>query len=181
MKNTQSSQSVAVIIGSAWNDGNTAKSVDVLCEKLPDTPLRIDLSQLQIMPFEYGAHHDRDDFRSVIAMMLQSEHIVFATPVYWYAMSGVMKGFFDRLTDLLLDQNDRTTGHALAGQNVWLLANGSGTDFPAGFTVPFEQTASYLAMNWRDALYVQAEGSGALSTKAVSAICRLARVIGGIA
>lgn len=66
-----------------------------------------DLSKLIIEPFEYQRHDDRDDLRAVVAMMLQSQHIVFATPVYCYSMSATLKMFFDRLTDLLHDPNDR--------------------------------------------------------------------------
>ena len=33
--------------------------------------------------------------------MVQYEQIIFATPIYWYAMSAQLKTFFDRMTDLL--------------------------------------------------------------------------------
>ena len=40
-----------------------------------------------------------DDFLGVAEAMVDAEAILFATPVYWYSMSGRLKRFFDRLTD----------------------------------------------------------------------------------
>ncbi|MCD6515660.1 MAG: flavodoxin family protein [Candidatus Odinarchaeota archaeon] len=39
-----------------------------------------------------------DDMRKLYEMVLESNGIIFATPIYWYAPSGVMKNFIDRLT-----------------------------------------------------------------------------------
>lgn len=146
-------RSVTVIIGSARSDGNTAALVQHLSAQLGRQTMVCDLSKLTIKPFEYGRHDDRDDFRTVVAMMLQSDHIVFATPVYWYSMSAALKIFFDRLTDLLHDPNDRISGRTLAGRNVWLIATGTDESLPPGFDVPFAQTAGYFAMVWRQAFY----------------------------
>jgi multimeric flavodoxin WrbA len=79
--------------------------------------------------------------------MLACEHVVFATPVYWYAMSGIMKTLFDRLTDLPLDEASRPTGRALAGRHTWLLATGTGEAPPPGFHEPFVRTAAYFGMH----------------------------------
>ena len=101
-------------------------------------------------------------------MMLTSEHIVFATPVYWYSMSGTMKGFLDRLTDLLLDRDNREVSCALAGRNVWLLATGTDDCLPSGFHVPFEQTAAYFGMVWRQAFYSQSVKGAPLTAAGLS-------------
>lgn len=144
---------VMIVAGSARGDGNTASAVSHLSQELGVGVGVADLSALLINPFEYGRHDDRDDFRSVIGRMLASEHIVFATPVYWYSMAGPMKSFFDRLTDLLLDPDSRTIGRALAGRNVWLLATGTEAELPPGFQEPFARTSSYFGMIWREAFY----------------------------
>ena len=46
-----------------------------------------------------------DEFLKIIQAMIESDVIVFATPVYWYAMSGSMKIFFDRFSDLISLKN----------------------------------------------------------------------------
>ena len=96
----------------------TALLAQHLSAKLSTQARVCDLSKVAIEPFEYERYDDRDDFRTVVAMMLESEHIVFATPVYWYSMSVPLKAFFDRFTDLLHDPIDRISGRALAGRNV---------------------------------------------------------------
>lgn len=136
-----------------------------------------DFSTLAIGPFDYARHDDRDDFRSVIEMMLASEHIVFATPVYWYAMSGAMKVFFDRLTDLLADPDSRRIGRALAGRNIWLLATGTDDGLPPGFHEPFARTANYFDMIWRQAFYVRAVKDAPLTAASLTEAEKLANLI----
>ncbi len=85
---------VTVILGSARSDGNTAALVERLIANLREQTNVFDLANLAFEPFEYQLYGDRDDFRSVVDTMLKSQHIVFATPVYWYAMSATLKAFF---------------------------------------------------------------------------------------
>lgn len=132
---------------------------------------------LTVGPFVYSRHDDRDDFLSVIGMMLASEHIVFATPVYWYSMSGTMKGFFDRLTDILLDPENRKVGRALAGRNVWLLATGTDECLPPGFHEPFARTAAYFGMVWRQAFYSRSVKGAPLTCESLSEAEKLASLI----
>jgi multimeric flavodoxin WrbA len=115
----------------------------------------VDLGTLAISPFSYDVTANCDDFHTVVQQMGAHDHLVFATPVYWYAMSSVMKTFFDRLTDLLLDKDSRAAGRALAGRDVWLLATGTDEALPLGFHEPFARTAAYFGMRWRQAFYVR--------------------------
>ncbi len=41
-----------------------------------------------------------DSMKSLHSKVILSDAIIFATPVYWYNMSGMMKNFLDRLTSL---------------------------------------------------------------------------------
>jgi multimeric flavodoxin WrbA len=169
--------SVAIILGSARSDGNTAALVHHLGAKLFKKTNVFDLSRLIIEPFEYDLYTNRDDFRSVVDMILQSQHIVFATPVYWYSMSARLKVFFDRLTDLLHDPNDRITGRAFAGRNVWLISTGTEESLPPGFDVPFAQTACYFAMVWRQAFYGRSINGEPLSPESLAEAEKLASLI----
>lgn len=146
---------VLAITGSARGDGNTALTVAHLRRALAlaDDQL-IDLQACRVESFRYDPPPPADDFQTIVERMLAHRHIVFATPVYWYAMSGVMKMFFDRLTDLLLSPDGRRTGRALAGRDVWMIATGTDAALPDGFAVPFARTAEYFGMRWRAAFYV---------------------------
>jgi multimeric flavodoxin WrbA len=168
---------VTVIMGSARSNGNTALAVRHLNQQLGHGADVADLSMFAIGPFDYLRHDDRDDFRSVIGMMVANEHIVFATPVYWYAMSGTMKAFFDRLTDLLLDPESRNVGRALAGRNVWLLATGTDETLPSGFHEPFANTATYFDMVWRQAFYCRSVKGVPLTAESLAEAGKLASLI----
>ena len=41
-----------------------------------------------------------DDMKKIYDIILESDGAIFATPIYWYNMSGVMKNLIDRLTAL---------------------------------------------------------------------------------
>lgn len=147
---------VLAISGSARGDGNTALTVAHLRRALDLADDQIvDLQSSRLEPFRYDPPPPADDFPAIVERILAHRHIVFATPVYWYAMSGPMKTFFDRLTDLLLDPAGRRLGRALAGRDMWLLATGTDPELPDGFTVPFARTAEYFGMRWRQAFYVR--------------------------
>lgn len=141
-----------VIMGSARHDGCTYK---VLNEVLPKNGVDfINLSQLSIADYAYaGNYPDHDDFLGVAEKMAQVQQIVFATPVYWYAMSGVLKKFFDRLSDLLGEH--KALGRKLAGRTTYALATGTGDALPSGFDVPFALTSSYFDMVWGGMVYVR--------------------------
>lgn len=89
--------------------------------------------------------------------MIEHYAIVFATPVYWYAMSGLMKVLFDRFTDLVTVRKD--LGRQLKDRRVFLIACGADPDLPEGFEVPFRRTADYLAMKYCGSFYVQTNGA----------------------
>ena len=164
---------VLIIAGSARPDGNTGRIVAELRTQFGENGTLIDLADLAIGPFRYGGSLDRDDLVAVVSAMLASHHLVFATPVYWYAMSGAMKTLFDRFTDLL----GRPEGRALAGRQVWLVATGTDPALPEGFDVPFARTAEWFDMAWRGATYIAMDGDDPLHESALAATRNLAGAI----
>ncbi len=112
----------------------------------------LDLLDYRIAPYDYAHGYPADDqFDMVVEEMLKHPVLVLATPVYWYAMSGTMKTFFDRLTDLT--ETRKAAGRRLRGKQVVLVAIGSDEELPAGFRVPFERTAAYFGMQFRGVFY----------------------------
>ncbi len=139
-----------VILGTAREESNTLKAIEALCP-FPQYEL-VDLLTLHIHPYQYDAAANlADDFQSVALKMLAADNIIFATPVYWYAMSGTLKVFFDRLTDLL--SIHKVIGKGLKGKRTFLIASGSDQELPPGFEVPFKMTAEYFGMNFEKSYY----------------------------
>jgi multimeric flavodoxin WrbA len=87
--------------------------------------------------------------------ILAYETIIFITPVYWYSMSGLMKNFFDRISDCLKTEKD--LGRKLRGKNMIAIACGSDETEVEGFFVPFKNSAEYLGMNYLGNLHTWVE------------------------
>lgn len=139
-----------IISGSARKEGATTQLIQHVFENTPHT--LIELMDVTIAPYSYTADYNATDgFLPIVDAMLQHQVIVFATPVYWYAMGGLMKNFFDRLTDIVTIQKDK--GRQLKGKTVLLLSAGADPELPEGFEVPFSRTAEYLHMMYKGFLY----------------------------
>lgn len=136
---------VLVIQGSSRSDGNTHKVVRLLQEEI-DADL-LDLNTINIAPFDYDFNNREDDFLPTIKTIADNyDLLIFATPVYWYTMSGLMKNFFDRISDCL--KIEKPTGRKLRGKSMALLICGSEAVETPGFEIPFKLSADYLGMNY---------------------------------
>jgi len=134
-----------IIQGSAKSDGNTNKIANYITDKIHSE--LIDLHTKDIGYFDYDFVNSGDDFIPLMKRVSERfDTIIFATPVYWYSMSGIMKVFFDRITDLL--QKEKEIGKKLRGKNMAMVSCGSDSNLQSGFTMPFVETAGYLGMNY---------------------------------
>jgi len=139
-----------VILGTARKTGETRRAIDIA---FPDGSANlVILTDQDIGRYEYDHKSANDDFLTIVDQMVRAQAVVFATPVYWYAMSGPLKNFFDRLTDLLEIAKDK--GRGLANKKVWLLCTGTDETMPDGFEVPFSRTADYFSMHYCGAGYL---------------------------
>ena len=152
-----------IILGSARSHGNTRLLADAVLEYLPGARL-FDLNDYRIGPYVYDGAHDTDDFLPLAREMARSEAIIFASPVYWYSMSGPMKIFFDRLTDLT--DVAKPVGKSLGGKTAYLLATSGKHEAPDCFEAPFALTAGYFRMGWGGMLHARFAEDGVLSNEA---------------
>lgn len=142
-----------IIMGSARSDGNTRAVVDAF---VSHTGFSIaDLNDHQIGFFEYDMPDRQDDFIPLIEELLQYDLLVFATPVYWYSMSAVMKNFFDRITDLLKWHKD--LGRQLRTKSMAMISCGTNDTIGENFAVPFVNTAEYLGMEYYGSIHTWAD------------------------
>ena len=139
-----------VILSSARKESDTKSFVDMVFRELPVDI--IDLLDYSISPFNYeNTYATNDEFQSVVENILQHQVIVFATPVYWYAMSGQLKVLFDRFTDLVTVK--KQTGRQLKGKSTFLIAVGADKELPHGFEVPFLLTSNYLNLSYEGCIF----------------------------
>lgn len=132
-----------IILGSARSDGETKKLVTQLTAQTGWDV--IDLNNYNIYNYDYDHNNRNDDFLPLMRDILpQYDTLILATPVYWYAMSGIMKTFFDRLTDLLTIEKD--LGRTLRGKKMAVITSSAEGNLGNDFWIPFKASADYLGM-----------------------------------
>ena len=144
-------QKTIIILGSARSDGNTKQVVNYLLDKNPSFGC-IDLNQKNIHYFDYDHSNLADDFIPIVEEMLQYDRIIFASPVYWYSMSAIMKTFFDRITDLLKARHD--LGVQLKGKTMASISCSGHDDLDDSFWKPIALSAEYLHMSYEGNVHV---------------------------
>lgn len=148
MKNT------VIIQASSRSHGNTNRIIQFLLQHA-DFDF-IDLKEYQIGHYDYKHSNRNDDFIPLAKQIVEKyDTIIFATPVYWYAMSGILKVFFDRITDLL--KIEKEIGRQFRGKNMAMISCGSEEALNEGFEIPFSESADYLGMQYLGAVHTWVE------------------------
>ncbi|WP_078379852.1 flavodoxin family protein [Sutcliffiella halmapala] len=99
---------VLVLLGSTRKNGNSEFLANKVVDGVEHTV--VSLADLHIEAIvdqrhtEEGFSPVHDDYDKLIELMMNHDAIVFATPLYWYGMSGPMKDFFDRWSQYLRDE-----------------------------------------------------------------------------
>jgi multimeric flavodoxin WrbA len=137
-----------VIFGSSRSNGDTLDAIKMVT-KGKDVPI-IDLNKYDITYYDYENKNRDDDFLRLMEQIVEYDQIIFATPVYWYTMSAIMKTFFDRISDVLTIR--KPLGRALANKNIFVITSYA-VDMPKGFEDAFSQTAEYMDMHYKGCFY----------------------------
>lgn len=134
-----------IIQGSARPKGDTNAIVNYIALKKEYDV--IDLYTKNIGHYNYDYKNEGDDFIPLITKIVENyDTIIFATPVYWYTMSGHIKVFFDRISDLI--RIHKNLGRQLRGKNMAMISTSNSNDLIDGFNMPFIASANYLGMNY---------------------------------
>ncbi|SEP92924.1 flavodoxin family protein [Flavobacterium urocaniciphilum] len=148
MKNSK-----VIIVGSSRNNGNTTKIIETIANENEFDI--VNLNDYQFSYYDYENKNREDDFLPLMKKIIENyETLIFATPIYWYNMSGIMKVFFDRISDLLTIEKE--LGRQLRGKNMAVIANTSDEELDYDFFLPFRKSAEYLGMNYLGDVYINA-------------------------
>ena len=139
----------AIVFSSSRTKGDTFQIVEYLVSC--SSTMLFDLSKYDISFYDYEHKNSDDDFLPLMEKLVEFEHIVFATPMYWYSMCAQMKQFVDRLSDLLTI--NKPLGRQLKGKACSLVSTGHDIEAPDCLWQPFSLTANYLGMNYKGMLY----------------------------
>ena len=140
---------VAIILGTSRSDGNTRKVVDAFISKSGAT--FFDLAKYELSFFDYEHKNIHDDFLPLINKLVHFDHLVFATPVYWYSVSAQLKVFIDRFSDMLTIE--KNLGRKLKGKEISIISTGSEENSRECFSKPIQLTADYLQMKYKGNSY----------------------------
>jgi multimeric flavodoxin WrbA len=86
--------------------------------------------------------------------VLEHEQIIFATPIYWYAVSPAMKVFIDRISDLLELPDLLSEGRRLRGKTAYVVCTSISDEPSEAFMEAFRETFDYLGMRFGGVAHV---------------------------
>lgn len=137
---------IIALFSSSRRHGNTGRLMDRIASELA-IPV-VDLAEKEISVFDYEHKNRSDDFEPLMEKVLESDQIIFASPVYWYAVSPSMKIFLDRLSDYLELPDLLEKGRKLRGKNCYVVCTSAEVLVSPTFINSFRETFEYLGMQF---------------------------------
>lgn len=138
--------SILVINGGGRKNGNTSILTERAIKGLEiDT---IDLRDHVIKAVEDGRHSPEgftevnDDYHEVIDRVMQHDILIFATPIYWYSMTGTLKNFIDRWSQTMRNPEYNDFRERMSLKKAFVIAVGG--DSPGIKGLSFIQQFHYI-------------------------------------
>lgn len=134
------------LFASARRNGNTGQLIDRIAKELEIDV--VDLASKDISAFDYAHRNRGDDFLPLMRNVLEHDNIIFASPVYWYAVSSPMKIFLDRISDFLLVPDLLDQGRRLRGKTGYVVCTSISREVSPTYLNAFKDTFEYLGMRY---------------------------------
>lgn len=138
--------SIVVIYGSTRQNGNTEWLTERVIEGLDVE--EIYLRDYNIQPIDDRRHAEGgfpdvdDDYSGLVERMMKHDTFIFATPIYWYSMTGTMKNFIDRWSHTMRDAKFPDFKARLGTKKAYVVAVGG--DKPMVKGLPLIQQFNYI-------------------------------------
>ncbi len=138
--------SIVVINGGSRPNGNTRILTDHVVKDLQVET--IELENYRIEPIVDERHAPEgfqevdDDYRALMDRVMQHDILIFATPIYWYTMSGTMKKFFDRWSQTMREPEYEDFRERMAKKKAYVIAVGGDSPYIKG--LPLLQQFHFL-------------------------------------
>ncbi|MCY9188072.1 flavodoxin family protein [Bacillus mojavensis] len=154
---------IAVINGGTRTGGNT----DILTEKAVQglAAESIRLREYRIQPIEDFRHDSNgfwpvmDDYDSIVERILPCDILIFATPIYWFGMSGTLKLFIDRWSQTMRDPRFPDFKEQMSAKQAYVIAVGGDNPKIKGLPLieQFGHIFDFMGMSFEG--YVLGEGN----------------------
>jgi multimeric flavodoxin WrbA len=135
--------------------GNTGQFIDRIASDLNIEV--VDLSDQRISSYDYEHRNRNNDFEPLMKRVLEHDQIIFATPIYWYAVSPAMKVFLDRISDLLEIPELLSQGRRLRGKSAYVACTSISDEPSEAFIGAFRETFDYLGMRFGGVAHVNCQ------------------------
>ncbi|CCQ10069.1 FMN reductase, NADPH-dependent [Pseudoalteromonas luteoviolacea B = ATCC 29581] len=132
------------IYSSARKHGNTGTIVLDRASELNAEVVYLD--ELTINTYDYEHSHRHDDFEALLTKIIEFDHVVIASPVYWYSVTATMKAFFDRTTDLMDIEELKPSLRQWRGKTFSILSTSNSEAAPVCFVEMIQSTMEYLGL-----------------------------------
>jgi len=138
--------SIVVIYGSTRQNGNTERLTKRVIEGLEVE--EIFLRDHEIQPIDDRRHAEGgfsdvdDDYNDLVTRMMKHDTFIFATPIYWYSMTGTMKNFIDRWSHTMRDEKFPNFKANLGTKKAYVVAVGGDKPYVKG--LPMIQQFNYI-------------------------------------
>lgn len=139
------------LFGSSRRNGNTGRLIDWVAGELGIDV--VDIGGKNISAFDYEHKNIGDDFVPLMERTIDHQHIIFASPVYWYAVSPPMKIFLDRISDFLIRPELLDQGRKLRGKTGHVVSTSIEAQVAAPYLDAFKATFAYLGMHFGGVLH----------------------------
>ncbi len=164
------------LFASARRGGNTGRLMDCIAAPL-DIEV-VDLARLRLAPYDYEHRNRGDDFEPLMMRVLEHEHLIFASPVYCYAVTPPMKAFFDRITDFLDLEELREHARRLRNKIAYVVCTSIYDRPPNSFVGAFADNFAYFGMRFGGTAHVNCE-SGYDASAAAAEAERFTKLLAG--
>lgn len=152
---------ILVINGSSRDNSNTDSMLAVLLKNL--SYCNIALRKYKVLPIHDQRHTRKnwetveDDYSALIQKIVNADIVIFATPIYWYGISGLLKNFIDRWSQSLA--TNKNFKQDLKRKRIYLLLVGD--DIPTVKGMPIIHQFQYICdfLNWNLVDYVIGSGN----------------------
>ena len=135
-----------ILFASSRRNGNTGRLTDEIA-KAHGVEV-VDLGKKEISEYDYEHKNRNDDFEPLMEHILNFDKIIFASPIYWYAVAPPMKIFIDRISDYLDLPDLLEKGRKLRGKEGYVICTSVYDEPCEPFINAFKDTFSYLGMEF---------------------------------
>lgn len=137
---------IMTLLGSSRRDGNTEYLVDKALDGVEHKLIYLLDKKMNPIIDERHTHEGfsyvDDDYEELFLEFLQHDIIFFATPSYWFGMSGQMKIFFDRWSQYLRDSRFDFKKE-MSKKKAYVIVTGNSPD-PKIAALPLIQQFNYI-------------------------------------